>query len=353
MQAYFDRDDANLEAEALLTQSTSDRDAGDEVADFGRRRYLNLLGFTVALGLIAVFLAVHLGSIEPALSYQEPKFEKPEVRFEIEIPEPEVEQPKPKPKPKVEPPKPEPEKVERLRSVPDQKIQKIRQNEKLDERREVRETDRDVETEVVKNRVNDKIRERNEVRDNERDVKTESTSERSLPAVRTPKIVAQETVADRDVSHESIRQSTVSGLAKTTGDFVDEIAPQVNRGGLPEEGLSRIKLDPYTYQMVNVCLRLCAQSMFTHTGMSGEAQEGSSRWLKVSRGSGGNSFSYRFNERWVNVTVNVNSLTDISNLNFISIPSDLSGSGKADQFLKEVTRKLCTLLGYDDCVQRL
>ena len=105
--------------------------------------------------------------------------------------------------------------------------------------------------------------------------------------------------------------------------------------------------------MVNVCLRLCAQSMFTHTGMSEREKANSAAWLKVNQEQGNNSFSYRFSGQWVKVSVNVNSLTDISNLNFISIPSNLSGNGKADAFLKEVTRKLCGVLGYDDCLQRL
>ncbi len=353
MQAYFDRDDAHLEADALLSHSASDRDSGDDVADFGRRRYLNLAAFSAGLGLLAFLLVIQLTSVEPAFSFQQPDKDKPDMRFVIEIPKPEQQQPKPKPKPKIEKPKPEP--VERLRAVPDRTMHVIRPTEKLQDRREVKDKERDVEQDVAKNRIQEKIHDRNEVRDSERDVKKESTTKRTLPAVRTPKIVTKEEAVQRDVSQEAVRQTTVSGLAETTGDFVEDIAPRSGVSNLSSEGegLSRINLDPYTYQMVNVCLRLCATSMFTHSGMDEAEASSSAQWLKVNRGAGHSSFSYRYNRQWVEVTVNVKSLTDISNLSFVSIPSNLSKGGQADEFLKEVTRKLCSLLGYDDCVKRL
>jgi hypothetical protein len=325
MQAYFDRGDAELEHQAVVTKALSLTDAEHESRfnAFGRRRYRSLLCYAVGLGLLAMTVAVHIGSAEQALSQivQEP--ESPDNRFIIEFPEPEPPKPKPKLKPEIKPEEPQP--VERVRSVPDRVTQTIKPQERSREREEEHIVDRDAQT--------------------------ESTVKRSLPAVTTPTIAVSETAGQREFVQENIRQTTVSDFADLRGDYIPEEKAGKHRSA-PETGLSHIQLDPYHYQMVNVCLRLCVRTMFTHSGIDEQERSASSDWLRIRR-ENDNFFEYRHGGRWVRFSVKTGSLGEISNIDFASVAGDWTSNDGAQSLLEAATKDLCRLLGYDDCLKRL
>lgn len=327
MQAYFDRDDAELEHECIVARALAHTDSDPEgrFAAFGRRGFVNLTAVLVGLGLFSLLLVSYLGSVELAQTLPTDELNPAETKFIFEIPEPEIPKPQVKPKPKPEPKPEEPRPVERLRSVPDSRVQDIRPQERL------------------KNRA--------EKDDSQREAQKETAIARSAPAVRMPAMPAMDNVEQRNYGSETARRSSVGELTERREEVVRS-AGNTEQRTLAEGGLSRVKLDPYHYQMVNVCLRLCVRTMFTHAGIDEQEKRSSSDWLRISRG-GSEYFEYRYGGRWVRFAVNAGALGNISNLDFVSMPGQWAGSDEAESLLEDVTRKLCALLGYDDCLKKL
>ncbi|MFH1891247.1 MAG: hypothetical protein ABIK83_01025 [Candidatus Zixiibacteriota bacterium] len=324
MQAYFDRFDAQLELETFVTRSHSGADFNAAELRNGPtwRRILNIVGLAIVLTIAGYLAAVHLGSANPPETASKPEKKISKAGFIIEIPP--LEKPKPKPQPKVEPPKPKP--TERLRSIPD--------NTMTTEKQIIVADSRDM------------------AKENDRSVIHESTEKRALPAVQTPVVEIETDVVDRNEVSEGLRYAAVSAAADTISGFRNVVASGTTDRNLPEEGISRIKLDPYHYQMVNLCLRLCVKSMFTHSGVSQTEMDQSEQWLKIVRGSD-DKFSILFKGRWIRFDVNAQEIGNISNLSFVDIPGRQVAGDEVNMLLEEVTRKLCMLLGYDNCYDKL
>ena len=172
-----------------------------------------------------------------------------------------------------------------------------------------------------------------------------------MPAVETPVIETQPDILQRDEAAEAVRYASVSGVADTIGGFRN-VAQATDSRELPEEDVLRTQLDPYHYQMVNVCLRLCVKSMFTHVGMSRAEKENSGGWLKVVKETD-EYFSYLHKGEWVRFNVNSTYLNIISDVNFVKLPQMSTSNSDVNPLVEEVTRKLCKLFGYDDCLERL
>jgi hypothetical protein len=268
MQVYFDSSDAQLELEAYVTKSHSRADFSPAELQNGPiwRRILDIAGLTFVL-LIACYLTVlQLASATiPESALKEKKISQ--AGFVIEIPKLEKPKPKPKPKPKVEPPKPK--RVERLRSIPDNTLRT--------DRVIVSKESRDVKQET------------------DRSVMQEKSEKRALPAVQTPVVEVETEALDRNEADEGLRYAAVSGQADTIGGFRNVVSSGTANREAPEEGISRIKLDPYHYQMVNVCLRLCVKSMFNRSGISKSERDAAEGWLKITR-SGAEDFSVLFQD---------------------------------------------------------
>jgi hypothetical protein len=323
MQAYFDKHDADLELETLVTRSHSKADSSADNQNYGsaRRRLAGVMTLSAAMSLAVVLLAAHLGSATPAKP--EPIAQKSinETRFVIEIP-PKV-KPKPKPKPVVEPPKPKV--IRRLRSVPDSRLNKTQPLIEPKKRKAATE--------------------------NKRSESGESTRKRAMPAVETPVVADRADALRRDEVTENLRYAYVENYADTIGGFVD-VAGGTESRNLPDENVSHIKLDPYHYNMVSICLRLCVKSMFSYSGISQAERESSSRWLRIERGSD-EHFTFLYDRNWLRFSVKTDQLGDISNLDFVQIPHGTMSDDEVNLLLEEVTRKLCKLLGYDDCFEQL
>jgi hypothetical protein len=291
-------------------------------------------------------------------------------------PEPEPEEiipEAPKPLPKFEAPPEKPMAVDRLRSIPDNK--------------------------TVQARPSDKVHDRSEKSEIERPEQGEATALRALPAVGAATIATHEEVGRRNSENEGPQHSRIIDQVETPGRYAAEVdaggqlifsaarattagaSDQVGHRGsaeegvrlasvpgrigtaseyaaspvvgeqrsLSESGLSRVKLDPYHYQMVSVCLRQCVRSMFTRAGLDKQEQADAREWLKVSRAAS-SYFEFRFGKRWIRLQVDVGLLGDISSIDFVRVPANC---GDAESLLEDATRRLCSLLRYDDCFAKL
>ncbi len=327
MQAYIDRDDAELEQQSLAAEGMAGVDNHAFSTAPERRTVAKLFAVLSGFAVLAIILAVNFGSapFDAKLAPEPPVLIS--ASFVIEEPEPEPEPLKPKPKPKPIPEvKPEEVRpIERLRSVPDQKTQEYRKQETLNSRTEVADVDRDVQQ--------------------------ESVTKRTAPAINTP-VIAAPTVADQrslavqDQGRRDGNSEVVMASSKTRA----EVASGETRT-VAESGLSRVKLDPYHYRMVNVCLRQCVKSMFTHAGLDAEEARASKDWLNVARG--GSYFEFKHKGRWVRFVVDVASINDISSIDFVNLPDQWTTGDATESLLEEATRNLCRLLQYDDCFSKL
>ncbi len=322
MQAYFDRDDADLEYGTIVGKEASNTDAPGGILDavLNRRNAVYAFVTTVGLTVMALFVVGYFGSV-PWSAQAIAQTPEINTRFIIELPKPQPQKPKPIVKPIIKPAETRP--VERLRSIPDKSTQVLRPKMQLSGR--------------------------TTSRDAQRVSQQEAAAERSLPATIAPVVAEVDEFAQRDyVQEQSDRSTTTSLRTDRVREPVGEATTRNNRA-VADAGVSRIQLDPYHYQMVNICLRQCVRSMFMHTGMDEMEQAYSKEWLKVTRAAD-NYFEFRFGGRWVRLHVNVNSLGDISNIDFVRMPGDW---GDAESLLEEATRKLCHLLRYDDCFAKL
>lgn len=324
MQAYFDRDDADVEQQRILANgwSHTDPDAESCADALGRNKYLNLLALSAGVATLALIVVFHLGSAEPLQSQSIPDPNIPEIRFIVETAKPEPPKPRPKPKAEVLQEKPQPQ--DRLRSIPDKLTRQIRPQGEQHLREE--------KVEIERNDVG------------------ETVADRSLPAIKTPQVAVSERTTARHDVQEGNRQASVPGREISRQSGIPTGSTGEHRA-IPDSGPSHIKLDPYHYQMVTICLRLCVRTIFTHAGMNDEEREKSRDWLRVKR-EGEDFFEFRFAGYWIRFQVNVNSLADISNISFVSVPASWSAAQDGQALLESATRSLCRLLGYDDCLKK-
>jgi hypothetical protein len=99
-------------------------------------------------------------------------------------------------------------------------------------------------------------------------------------------------------------------------------------------------------------MRLCLTSIFTLSGMSEQQAANSSTWLRINRGENA-TFQYLAGRRWLEFRVFADEISDISNINFVAIPSGNMSSTEINEMLEDVTAQLCRLLGYSDCLSQL
>jgi hypothetical protein len=324
MQAFFDRYDAELEYETLVSRSQAKADPSADSNSTHRsaiRRGVDIVGLAAALFVAAILFANHIATASPEFQVQKPEPKVETASFIIEIPPP----PKVEIKPLPKPPEPEPKPVERLRSVPDRQIehkQKPVDMKKRDTQKQ--QYDRNIDERVAK---------------------------RAMPAVSTPVIDESIEILERVSSDDRLGYAVLDAHYDTIGAFTPSAGPNANRYA-PDEDLSRIKLDPYHYQMVNVCMRLCLKSMFTHSGLSEQQAGASSSWLRVNR-SDNASFEYLVSGRWLEFKVSVMEITNISHINFVELPLDGRSESEINDLLENVTADLCSLLNYSNCLDQL
>lgn len=323
MQAYFDRDDAELEFKSLFSRTASRFDGSGSVMgsaagwnDVGR-----MLAALAGLGILTLAIAGYLGSdpLAKRKSATTPNFE---ASFMIEVPKPQILKPPPKPKPAIKKAV-ETKPVERIRGVPDKVTQVARPQTQLSGRVEVR--------------------------DAKRLSQQEAAAQRSMAGTIAPVVAQVDENMQRDYVEEQSNRSTTRALqVNSNHEAIAEETTRLKRS-TAEGGESRVKLDPYHYQMVNVCLRQCVRTMFAHTGMDEREIAGSKSWLKVTRGND-NYFEFSSGGRWVRFIVNANLLGEISNIDFVRVSGN---SADLESLYEDATRKLCHLLGYDDCFAKL
>jgi hypothetical protein len=324
MQAYFDEHDAELEYESIVSRSgaKAEPSVGNDVHPSARRYTLEVVVLAVLMFTVIFVFTDHLVSANPVMKISKPDPQVKTPSFVIEIP-PQIKE-KPKREPEFQEPKKEPPPKERLRSVPDRQIEQRQMVEKI--------KDRDNREQQHDRNVSDK------------------TTKRAMPAVATPVIERSPDLAERVDSDEMLAYACMDAYADTIGAYTQRSSTEGDVRSVPSENVSRIKLDPYHYQMVNVCLRLCMKSMFTHSGMSEQRRERSSTWLRM---YGSARFEYMDRGKWLEFRVFTDRIADISNINFVEIPYQGKSDEEINKLLESVTADLCSLLGYSDCLDQL
>ena len=119
-----------------------------------------------------------------------------------------------------------------------------------------------------------------------------------MPATIAPVVAEVDEFTQRDYVQEQIRTQHDDLIANRPQSRPVGEATTRNNRAVADAGVSRIQLDPYHYQMVNICLRQCVRSMFMHTGLDEMEQASSKDWLKVTRAAD-NYFEFKFGGRWV------------------------------------------------------
>ena len=289
------------------------------------------------------------------------------------VPEPEPEEVVPE-KPKPAPvPQEKPVPKERPRAIPDNRTEVILPHEKLRERTVDTKSKREDQSEKGEQRAlpavgsattptHEEVGQRDAV--NEEPQHSRITDENESPgrvsaridpnggaalaAFRAKTSGTNDLAGHRGSAKEGVRQTAMPEQIGTASERYtsNEVGEQRT---MSESGLSRVKLDPYHYQMVNICLRQCVRTMFAHTGMDESEIAGSKGWLKVTRGND-NYFEFSSGGRWVRFFVNASLLGEISNIDFVRVSGS---SADLESLYEDATRKLCHLLGYDDCFAKL
>jgi hypothetical protein len=318
MQTYFNHDDADIETQSAISGSPREHFFAGEFTDGFNSGYSGFIIVTAVLGLFLLLFNANLSSSVPSINT-----EKPEVllahTFEIKIPEPVP--PKPKVEPKKEKPKPKDRKPP-TRRKPEVYASTIKPEP---------EKKREIKTDEVREQID------------------EQATTREVPRIETPMIEPSEFKTREDISQEIRHVSASAGV---------DTVRQYSYGGIearnePTVEVSHSELDEYTYQMVNVCLRLCAQSIFLREAEGLPAQNYPREWLKVEKGNV-NSIWFKYNGSWLKLSINTGRLTVLSDLSYIEIPADFgSAASNIDDLFGEVTKKLCRLLQQEDCLENL
>jgi hypothetical protein len=329
MQSFFNPDDARLEDEAVISGNPIEKCLVNEYTRTGDETGK----FFILVGLLVVFIFVlksNLSSSTPNFFIDlEEKETISENKFTVEMIKPEIIKPKPKPKP--DPPKEvETKKVRRRvversnRRAPEEVRRRVRR-QPMEKRRE------------IKAEVN-------------RDMEQEQVVKRDMPKLTAPVIENMETV-DRSQANEPVRQvlADISNDTLRSYDYGD-----IEVRHAPSMEISHSELDPYHYQMVDLCLRLCAQSLFLRQSASLARSDFGVNWLKIERGDGNNRMLILHKNTWLVLKINKDRLKVLSDLSFIEVPVNIEKQvGDVEFMFEDVTRKLCKLLKHEECLENL
>jgi hypothetical protein len=326
MQSFFNPDDARLEDDALISGNPIEKCLVNEYTRTGDETGK----FFILVGLLIVFIFVlktNLSSSTPAFLVDlKGRNVASENKFVVEIIKPEIKKPKPKPEPPKEvPTKKVRRQVERTaRRAPEQVQQRVR--------RQPREQRREIKAEI------------------DRKTEEEEIVQREMPQLTAPVIEKME-LADRSQAKEPVRQV----LAEISNDTLRSYEyGDIQVRNAPSMEFSHSELDPYHYQMVDLCLRLCAQSLFLRQSGNLKKSDYGVNWLKVERGEDNNRMLINHDGSWVELTINKDRLKVLSDLSFIEVPVNIESQvGDVEYLFEDVTRKLCKLLKHEECFENL
>jgi hypothetical protein len=318
MQSYFNHDDANIELDAVLNGNPTQKYLA---ADFDMDESNRWVKFLILASLLVTFvftLQMNLTSAIPRFKLPDDKLEVVN-KFIVELPE--------KEKPKIE-------KIARQKEIPKPKDRKPPVRRKMPEAyvsrtKPIVEQNRDIKDDQVREQV------------------TEKAAVREMPAVQTP-VIEKSDLVMRENAAQQIRLVSAAISSDTVRQYSYE---GIEVRDAPTTEVSHSQLDPYHYQMVDLCLRLCAQSIFLREGGGIPQQKFSYDWLKIRKGPDQDIMYFKHKGAWFEFTINTDKLKDLSDLSFVEIPVDYETQvGSVEVLFEDITRKLCKILKHDDCL---
>jgi len=319
MQTYFNHDDAEIEASAAINGNPREYFFAQDFADHGKGGYWRFFITTLILGTFLFVMNNQLSTKIPEINISKPKLVVAHT-FNVEIPEPKPPKVKKIPKKEITPPK---DRKPLRRKKPQTYASAVKPEIKKS---------REIKTDEVREQIN------------------EVAAVREVPRIETPVIEANDFKSRENAAME-VRHVSVSSGVDTVRHY--------SYGGIEERHVptievSHTQLDQYHYQMVNVCLRLCAQSLFLRSGAGIPEQKYPSDWLKVEKSNNRNSIQFKYNGSWLKLTINADRLTMLSDLSFVEIPANYASvADDIEELFSEVTKKLCRLLHHEDCLENL
>jgi hypothetical protein len=318
MQSYFNHDDADIELDAVLNGNPTQKYLA---ADFDMDESNKWVKFLILASLLVTFvftLKLNLSSAIPEFNLQDKM--KVVNKFTVEIPEEEKPKVKKIPKQK-EPPKPKDRKPPVRRKMPEAYVSR---------RKPIVEQQRDIKQDQAREQVDEKA------------------TVREMPTVQTP-VIEKSDLAVRENANEQMRMVSADIASDTVRQYSYE---GIEVRDAPTAEVSHSELDPYHYQMVDLCLRLCAQSIFLREGGGIPQQKYSYDWLKIKKGPDGDAMYFKHKGQWFEFTINIDKLKDLSDLSFVEIPVDYGTQvGSVEVLFEDITRKLCAMLKHDDCLE--
>ena len=324
MQSYFNYDDAEIELDAALNGNPRERYFA---IDFDRNEAGNMIRFLVLATLLVTFVFTLFLNLSSANAKFELRDEKMKVAhtFTIEIPEPE--------KPKI-------------KEMPKQEKKEV--PKPMDRRPPVRR--RSAPQNYASRTVPEELQNRDMKQDINREHIEEKAVVRDMPAVETP-VIEKSDLKVRENATEQIRYASAVIASDTVREYSYE---GIVVRDAPTSEVSHSHLDPYHYNMVDLCLRLCAQSIFLREGGGIPEQKYSYSWLKIKKSGTENLLLFAHNGRWYEIEIITSKLKDLSDLGFVELPVDyISRYGSVSILLEDLTKRLCEILRHDDCLENL
>jgi hypothetical protein len=321
MQSYFNQDDAWLEVDEVLNGNSHEKYNGSEFAADSVSSRMKFGVLATLLIAIVMILGTNLSSSVPTIVIDEHEV-LIENSFTVEIPEPEPIKIKPPPKKKIEPPKPKDRKPPTRRKVPEQYASVMSTN--VEPRRDM-------------------------VEDKNREQIAEEAMVREIPQIQTP-VIERSDLAVREKVADKIRQVS----AVVTSDTVRQYSySDIEVRNAPTALVSHSQLDPYHYQMIDICLRLCVQSIFLRERVGTASKDYNSDWLKVEKNNNQNNLLFKYRGNWLEFSINKDRLKVLADISFFGVPTNLGSSEELDNLVEDITRKLCDLLNHDECLENL
>jgi len=319
MQSHFNHDDADIEVDEALSGAHGEKQFAGAYHNQTGNRTINFSVLVVLLIVFVFTMKANLSSSNLNFKMEDKKIQVAHS-FKFEIPEPEKKKEPPKPKPKQEIQKPKDRRPPTRRRAPEQFASAI---------------------------TPDKLQERDVKQDVSRDNLQEQAVVREVPTVQTP-VIERTNQTVRQKVNEQARQvgAVISG---DTSRVYAHTGIEVRNA--PSLEVSHSELDPYHYQMVSLCLRLCVQSIFLRdTG----TRQYNSDWLKVEKSADHNRLFIMHKGSWFALDVNRDRLNVLSDISFINIPSDYANRVEnIESFFESITKRLCTMLNHEECLENL
>ncbi len=321
MQSYFNNDDAEIELDAVLNGNPTQKYLAADFDMDQTSRWIKLLVLGSLLVALVFTLEMNLSSTIPKFKVDTDKL-KIINKFTVEIPKEEKPKIKPPPKPKETPkPKPKDRRPPVRRKMPEAYVSR---------KKPIIEDNRDIKQDQVRDQVDEKA------------------TVREMPTVQTPVIEKSDLVV-RENANEQVRMLSAAIASDTVRQYSYE---GIEVRDVPTTEVSHSQLDPYHYQMVDLCLRLCAQSIFLREGGGIPEQKYAYDWLRIKKGGNENALYFKHQGQWFEFTINTNKLKDLSDLSFVEIPVDYNAQvGSVEVLFEDITRKLCKILKHDDCLE--